>query len=183
VTQAFTIYLLDSAGGQLRAVERQLPERLTVSALLDELREVPTEEETEAGLVSVIPPETVFVADPTTNSGLAILDFATGSFDTLEGDTLRNALAQLVWTLTESPTISRVIIRIEGIEERWPTDGEDASILRRLDYATHDPDFVPPTPEPVDDEPPAEEEPTPNPNPTQTPDAEPEPTPTTEEDG
>jgi hypothetical protein len=159
-TEAFTIYLIDSEG-RVREAERQLPDRLTVTALVDELREVPTEEETGLGLVSVIPQETTLIADPTTDaSGLAILNFATGSFDTLEGESLTLALAQLVWTLTESPTISRLIIRIEGNEERFPTDGEDRSVLRRSDFESLDPEFVAPTPEPIDPEPPTEEDPT-----------------------
>ena len=172
-TEAFTIYLIDSEG-RVREAERQLPDRLTVAALIDELREVPTQEETDLGLVSVIPQETTLIADPTTDpSGLAILNFAAGSLDTLEGESLTLALAQLVWTLTESPTISRLIIRIEGNEERFPTDGEDRSVLRRSDYESLDPEFVAPTPEPIDPEPPTEEDPNPvpAPEPTVTPDA------------
>lgn len=164
-TEAFTIYLIDSEG-RVRQAERQLPDRLTVTALVDELREIPTEEETELGLVSVIPQETTLIADPSTDaSGLAILNFAAGSLDTLEVDRLKLALAQLVWTLTESPTISRLIIRIEGNEERFPTDDEDRSVLRRSNYASLDPNFVAPTPEPVDPEPPTEEDPSPVPTP------------------
>ncbi len=155
-TQAFPIYLTD-AENRVRKVERELPARLTITALVDELGEVPTDEETAQGLFTVIPPETSFFAEPITDdTGLAILDLNAGSFDTLEGEQRTVALAQLVWTLTESPSITRIIIRIEGIEERWPTDGDDRSVLRRSDYASFDPAFVEPTPEPVEDEPPSE---------------------------
>ncbi len=155
-TQSFPIYLTD-AENRVRMVERELPDRLTISALVDELREVPTDEETAQGLFTVIPPETSFFAEPITDdTGLAILDFNSGSFDTLAGEQRTLALAQLVWTLTESPSISRIIIRVEGIEERWPTDGDDRSVLRRSDYSSFDPDFVEPTPEPVEEEPPIE---------------------------
>lgn len=165
VTQEFTIYLADSQG-VLRPATRQLPDRLTVSALIEELKEVPTEEETEAGLVSVIPPETTLLEVPTTDdAGLTILNLAAGSFDSLQGETRLLALGQLVWTLTQSPEVRSVLIRVEDEAERWPTPNGDFSILQRSDYESLGPDFIPPTPEPSP-EAPVEEEPTPGPTPT-----------------
>ncbi len=164
-TQPFTIYLT-SADGRVRPAIREVADPLTVSALLDELREVPTEQETEQGLVSLIPEETAFFQDPSNDdTGLAILDFSAGSLETLEGDQQTLALAQLIWTLTESVQIDSVIIRIESSRERWPTDSDDREILRRTDYESFGPDFVEPTPEPVEEAPVEEADPTAEPTP------------------
>ncbi|MEM7285920.1 MAG: GerMN domain-containing protein [Actinomycetota bacterium] len=156
--QLFTIYLTD-AEGRVRAVERELPDPLTITALIDELRETPTEEETEQGLVTLIPAETELFAPPEPPAGgTAVIDLASGSLDTLEDDFLTLAVAQFVWTLTGSPSIDRVVIRIDGEDQFWPTDGEDKQRLVVDDYASFDPEFVEPTPEPVPSEQPSEED-------------------------
>jgi hypothetical protein len=155
-TVATTIYLA-SADGRVRPAVREVGDPVTIQGLLDELKQVPTEEETDQGLVSVIPEETTFFSETTINEPLAILDLNSGSLDTLEGDQQTLALAQLVWTLTETGEINRIIIRIEGILEVWPTETDAQEILSRDDYVSFGPDFVEdPTPEPVD-EPPVEE--------------------------
>jgi len=176
-TQAFTIYLT-SADGRVRPAIREVANPLTISGLLNELIELPTEEENDQGLVSLIPQETTFFQDPSTdNTGLAILDFAAGSFETLEGDLQTQALAQLVWTLTGSSQIDSIIIRIENVGERWPTDTDARNVLRRGDYESFGPDFVEPTPEPIEETPEEEVDPTPAPT------ATPAPTPTPGESG
>jgi len=165
-TQLFPIYLIDNEGRVQQAL-RSLPLPLTITALVTELTEEPTEEESERLLVSLIPPETEFFSDPFSADGLAELDFVAGtSIDTLEGGQLTAALAQFVWTLTGSPSIEGVIIRIDGEDQSWPTDAADkATALRRADYDTFDPEFVEPTPTadavPPSEDPPSEEEPTP----------------------
>ena len=87
-----------------------------------------------------------------------MIDLASGSLDTLETDFLALAVAQIVWTLTGSPSIDRVVIRIDGEDQFWPTDGEDKQRLVVNDYASFDPEFVEPTPEPVPSEQPSEED-------------------------
>ena len=75
-----------------------------------------------------------------------------------------------MWTLTATERIDRVILAIEGVQETWPTDGDDAEVLTRDDYRSFDPEFVEepePTPEPIEE-------------PTATPDPDAEPTPTEE---
>ena len=156
-TQSFTIYLTD-AEGRLRPVQRELPDPLTITALIDELRETPTDQETEQGIVTLIPADTTLFAPPETPiGGVATVDLASGSVDTLQDSFRRLAVAQIVWTLAESTDIDRVVIRIDGEAEFWPTDGEDKQILSPNDYATADPDFIPPTPEPVPSEQPSED--------------------------
>lgn len=156
--QFFTIYLTDD-NGRVRPVERELPDPLTITALIDELRETPTDQETEQGLVTLIPAETELFAPPEPPAGgTAVIDLASGSLDTLETDFLALAVAQIVWTLTGSPSIDRVVIRIDGEDQFWPTDGEDKQRLVVNDYASFDPEFVEPTPEPVPSEQPSEED-------------------------
>ena len=156
--QLFTIFLTD-AEGRVRPVERELPDPLTITALVEERRETPTEQETEQGLVTLIPAETaLFAAPEPPEGGTAIIDLASGSLDTLEDDFLTLAVAQIVWTLSGSPSIDRVVIRIDGEDQFWPTDGEDKQRLVVNDYASFDPEFVEPTPEPVPSEQPSEED-------------------------
>ena len=156
--QLFTIFLTD-AEGRVRPVERELPDPLTITALVEELRETPTEQETEQGLVTLIPAETaLFAAPEPPEGGTAIIDLASGSLDTLEDDFLTLAVAQIVWTLSGSPSIDRVVIRIDGEDQFWPTDGEDKQRLVVNDYESFDPEFVEPTPEPVPSEQPSEED-------------------------
>ncbi|MGI9623952.1 MAG: GerMN domain-containing protein [Acidimicrobiales bacterium] len=156
-----TIYLTDE-DSQVREAVRDMAQPVTTRALVLELLEVPTEEETELGLVSRIPPETMLASDPQVDENLdgsltALVDFLPGGIDTLEGEDLTLALAQLVWTLTEPPQpITQVIISIDGVQEQWPTDSEDKLVLTREDYASFHPDFVEPTPSPED--PPVEED-------------------------
>ncbi|MFV2039668.1 MAG: GerMN domain-containing protein, partial [Acidimicrobiales bacterium] len=151
---------------RLRPALRELPDPLTITALVNQLARPTTEQEQELGLISIIPGDTTFAADPFSTDLLAELDFVGGtSFDTLEGPQRTLALAQLVWTLTESPSIDRIIIRIDGEDIVWPTGDEDAPIgsqLTREDYARFGPDFVEPTPEPEPEpEQPTEATPTP----------------------
>lgn len=176
-TQLFPIYLIDDADGRLRQALRELPKPLTITALVNELTEETTDEEQELSLITIIPAETEFAAPPSSLDQLAELDFAAGtSIDTLEGPQLTLALAQLVWTLTESPSIDAVIIRIDGQDQVWPTSQEDTLPglpLTRDDYAEFGPDFVEPTPDPEPEDPPSEdtdppsegEDPTPTPEP------------------
>lgn len=159
VTQLFPIYLVDADNRMQQAI-RELPDPLTISALVTELIEEPTAEESEARLVSIVPPEITLMADPFQEGGRAQLDFVSGTgFDTLLGEDLTLALSQLVWTLTESPSINSVLIRIDGQDQAWPTDEEDISAgapLRRSDYNEFGSDFAEPTPTPVA-EPPSED--------------------------
>lgn len=180
-TQLFPIYLVDDADGRLRRALRELPKPLTITALVNELIEETTDEEQELSLITIIPAETEFAAPPSSLDMLAELDFVSEtSIGTLEGPQLTLALAQLVWTLTESPSIHEVIIRIDGEDQVWPTSQEDTLPglpLTRDDYAEFGPDFVEPTPEPESEDPPSEEAdpPSEGQDPTPNPEASPEP--------
>mgnify|MGYP001827793199 FL=1 len=147
----FAIYLADG-NRRMQPATRLLPEPVTISGVVMELIEEPTDEESELGLVSAIPAETMLTdRAPFTEEGRAEIDFVSGSLDTLEREELTVALAQLVWTLTGSESIDEIIIKIDGLDQAWPTDEEDTAEgepLRFEDYDEFDPDFVEPTPTP-----------------------------------
>ncbi len=170
-TAAFGIYLADGPD-RLQVTIRQLPEPVTITAVINELKEETTAEEAERGLISIIPPGSTFVDaanNPSRSDGRAELDFvADTSFDTLEGLQLVQALAQLVWTLTASADIDEVVIRVDGQDVSWLTtaegDSSPGAALTRDDYPTFDPDFVEPTPASDPDDQPTEVEQTPTPS-------------------
>lgn len=182
-TQFLPVYLVD-ANNRVQQAVRELPDPLTITSLVNELTEETTDEERELNLVSIVPSESAFFSDPFSADNIAELDFASGtSLDTLEGEQLTLALAQLVWTLTESPSIEQVIIRIDGNEQVWPTDeGDKSAPLTREDYDKFDPDFVEPTPTTDPQQSSEEEPPSEDPNTTPQP-TEPTPEPTAATDG
>lgn len=152
-TGLFPIYLVDGNNRMQRAL-REVPSPPTITALINELIEEPTEQERERNLVSLLPEETAFFAPPFIDqeTRTAELDFLSGtSLDTLADEALVAALAQLVWTLNESPSIDRVIIKLDGQPQSWPTDQEASTSGAPLTFADYDefsPDFVEPTPTP-----------------------------------
>ncbi len=166
-TRDFPVYLVDGEG-RMQQTLRELPQPVTITAVVTELTEEPTADEGERGWRSVVPTETTFVPEtedninPLLNETTAELDFVSGSLDTLERDDLTLALAQIVWTLTESGSVDQVIIRIDSEDTAWPTDEDDSppgAPLRFEDYDEFSPDFVAPTPTPGAEEPPVEDEP------------------------
>lgn len=152
------VFLLD-VNENMAEVERELSgTEITITDLVGELIADTSDEEKALGLTTALPSGLTFSPGGASLDGdLAVLDFVSGGIDLLEGGEQKSALAQLVWTLTATEEISRISIRIDGVEESWPTDGDDASILTKGQYATFDPAFIDvvvptPTPEPEDTE-------------------------------
>ena len=105
-------YLID--GGQVAAGEPvQTLERGVAAASLRALLDGPNGRELAAGLTTAIPPGTQLL-DLTVADGLARVDLS-GRFREGEGVTAaRERLAQVVYTLTQFPTVKRVRVRIDG---------------------------------------------------------------------
>ena len=157
-TQQFDVYLIQN--NQLSPVSREVPVDLRVNDLIDQLAALPSEAESEQGLTSAVPNLTTLVATPPPigDDGVATIDLNAGSLDTLGGDELRLALAQIVWTFTESGSIDGVVIQIEGESRPWPTsEGDVEGVLTRDAYRTFAPGFVEPTPEPTPTPPPEQQ--------------------------
>jgi hypothetical protein len=173
-TKTLTIFLLDP-NGRVAESEREAPDT-HVGTLFAQLTTDPTSEETDLSLTTAVPVDAALVFDeaiptPTVKQGIARLDFAAGGLDILEGTELSQALAQIVWTLTNTDKIDFVAIYIDGELQTWvtPRDGEEHELLVKDHFESFDPDWEEPTPTLA-----------PTPEPTPTPPATPTPVPTSE---
>jgi germination protein M len=101
-------------GDQVAAGEPvETPERGVAAAALRALLDGPNGRELAAGLTTAVPPDTRLL-DLTVADGLARVDLS-GKFREGEGVTpARERLAQVVYTLTQFPTVKRVRVRIDG---------------------------------------------------------------------
>lgn len=131
-------------GDQLRAVERQVTEPLTVAKVLSTLLSGPTEEEAVAGLRSAINPAASLVPsrpDPAT----VLVDL---SPEFAHGTTAEQVLglAQIVFSVTEIPGVAGVRFSLAGAPIEVPTaTGTTSSPLGRDAFA----DLVPAPPGPA----------------------------------
>jgi len=107
------VYL--TRGEKIGVTTRVVPATKAVaSAAIKELLEGPTAEEKAFGLGTVIPIGTR-LRGVTVNSGTATVDL-TGDFDSGGGTlSMTMRLAQVVYTLTQFPTVDRVLFKIDGV--------------------------------------------------------------------
>ncbi len=138
--QSFTIFLLDS-DKRLVPVRRDVPADLRIPDLIAALVADVPENERAQGLATSVPALTTLNPDPVVNDdGVATIDVATGSLTEITGGQLTEALAQLVYTLTESGSIAAVRILVDGERVPWPTDeGESERALSPDDYRSFAP--------------------------------------------
>jgi germination protein M len=101
-------------GDQVAAGEPvKTPERGVAAAALRAMLDGPNGRELAAGLTTAVPPDTRLL-DLTIAGGLARADLS-GRFREGEGaPATRERLAQVVYTLTQFPTVQRVRVRIDG---------------------------------------------------------------------
>jgi hypothetical protein len=164
-TKILTIFLLDP-NGRVAQSEREAPDT-NLGTLFAQLTTDPTSAETDLSLTTAVPVDAALVFDeaiptPTVNQGIARLDFEAGGLDILEGTELSQALAQIVWTLTNTDQIDFVAIYIDSELQTWvtPRDGGEQEFLEKDHFESFDPDWQEPTPTPA---------PTPEPTPPATP--------------
>lgn len=160
-TQEFDVYLVD-INGLLSPVPREVPGpgELFIPDLVEQLTAPLSDAEDDQGLVTAVPPETALVSEPPRigADGIATIDLNAGSLDSLTGNTLSLALAQIVYTFTESASIDGVVILIEGESRPWPTSAGDVDgALTREAFLTFAPGFVAPTPAPTPTPPPEQQ--------------------------
>ena len=125
---AFTVYLID--GDRLRPVPRAALGGISPAARLEALRAGPTSDETAAGLGSALNEETRIQISRVAG-GTATVDLPP-ALAALVGSDQVLALAQLVFTLTEDPSIGRVIFTVDGEPVAAPV-GDGALIGRAVD--------------------------------------------------
>ena len=145
-SRTFLIYLLD-AESRLTPVQRDLPvTELQITDLINELIANPTEAETNMSLSTAVP-VSLSLAGVILEEEIATINFQPGGLEIVEGDQLTEALAQIVWTVTETGDVNFIIISIDQEFKTWPTpDGGDQNILTRnqfISYAPETPDAIP----------------------------------------
>lgn len=126
---------------RLVSVERDVQAPPTVTGLLQSLLDPVADEETEEGYRTSIPPGTHLIraTSPIDGAGLVRLDLSE-HLSSVEGDGLKRALAQIVWTATEIDGVEQVEFSIAG-NPREVVDETGAAKKRvgRDDYCTFDP--------------------------------------------
>lgn len=156
-----TVYFV--RGARLEPVQRSVETSDLVTAL-QVLAAGPTRREVVTGVRTAVVPQTFSVSRP---------EYSTVSIDvppeftSVAGGNQLLAVAQLVWTVTQFPDVTRVRISSQGKPLEVPTDeGLTDSAVSRDDYRTVAPPGGDPTPAAT---PPAEApSPTPSPSPTPT---------------
>ncbi len=133
----------DAATSVLAPVRRELEATTTarMTALLDGL----TADEQAAGqLRSAIPPETRVLQADVRTSGLALIDLSK-EFVAVSDQVLTEALAQVVFTVTELTGVSRVQVLIDGLPHESPRgDGTRTSgPLTTFDFPNLNPSSQP----------------------------------------
>ncbi|MBD29750.1 MAG: hypothetical protein CL453_02125 [Acidimicrobiaceae bacterium] len=136
------IYLFD-VNNKLSPVLRKIPSiDLKVTDLINELTADLLAIERQANLSTTVPIG-LSVAGVTQDSDLAIINFNAGGLEVIEGDELAKALAQIVWTLTETGDLDSIIISIEGEIKTWPTPNSgDQQLLRRIQFMSYAPEVT-----------------------------------------
>lgn len=142
-----TVFLVDDANvlvGVNRTVSSgdETPLRL-VEPVLAALIPGPSEQERADGLSSAIPAETRILESSVTVAGTAIINLESGGIDTQQGENLRAAVAQIVYTLTEIDGIEGVRIRIDSDDRSLATESGTSSpfeAVSRADYPSFSPD-------------------------------------------
>ncbi len=107
-------------GAVLTPVERR-SDAVTTAAALGQLVEGPTRAEVGTGIRTALPPEVVG-ADEVLFDGVTTVSVTRG-FTGITGGNQLLAVAQIVWTLTDLPTVTTVRFVVEGAPVEVPTDG------------------------------------------------------------
>jgi spore germination protein GerM len=134
-----TVYYLVLQDGitKLRGVTRDVADASRARDRLAALLAPPSAEEQAAGLLTSIPADTVLLDSELVEADdELVVDLSRSLFD-VQGEELRNAFAQLVWTVTELEGVRRVRFLVDGEEFRAPDAAgiEQPGAVTRLDYS------------------------------------------------
>ncbi len=133
--QATTVYLTDN-DGFLVEVERQLPGEPTVESALLSLLSQPTDAEADSGLGTAISSSTVLrgpVSGP--EQGLVTIDLS-AEVSNVSPESVRLALAQIVFTATSVPGVDKVLFQVDGEARQVPNAAGESTAepLTQADY-------------------------------------------------
>jgi len=116
----------------------ETPERGVAAAALRAVLDGPNGRELAAGLTTAVPPETRLL-DLTIADGLARVDLSSRFREGEGAPATRERLAQVVYTLTQFPTVQRVRVRIDGHTVSPLGDVKLNRGLRRADFEDQTP--------------------------------------------
>ena len=138
-SRTFTIYLLDS-DSRLIPVTRELSgSELKITDLINELIANPTEAESDMALSTAVPVG-LSLDGVTVDGERAAINFEPGGLEVIEGEQLTEALAQIVWSVTESGDVVSMTISIANEIKTWPTPDEgDQNSLTRSQFISYAP--------------------------------------------
>lgn len=139
-TASVTVYLVSTVDGTTHLVPVQ---REVAAAGADRagdrliaLLAAPTKAELASGVITSIPSDTVLLdTDLDEATQELTIELSRSLFD-VQGEELRNAFAQLVWTATELEGIRRVRFVVDGEVYRTPDEAgiEQPGAVSRIDY-------------------------------------------------
>jgi spore germination protein GerM len=127
------------AGGVLESVTQDVFRDISLFGVLRALESGPPPLDVAVGLTSVLP---IGLIRGVTESGtgVAAVDLTGEIFEDIEGDEQRQAIAQIVLTLTRRPGIGQVRFTLDGEDLQIPKQGnvlsEPGEPVSRLDYAS-----------------------------------------------
>ena len=139
-TDSVLVYYLVQADGVVRLVPvpREVKDSTRPRDRLAALLVPPTPAEQADGILTSIPTDTVLLdTELVEEDQELVVDLSRSLFD-IQGQELRNAFAQLVWTATDIEGVRRVRFLVDGQEYRVPDeDGiEQPGAVSRSDYVT-----------------------------------------------
>jgi spore germination protein GerM len=137
-TSSITIYYLVQQDGvtKLHGVVRDVADANRPRDRIAALLAAPTPPEQATGILTSIPADTVLLdSELVASDQELVVDLSRSLFD-VQGQELRNAFAQIVWTVTEISGIRQVRFRVGGEDFRVPDeDGiEQPGAVGRSDY-------------------------------------------------
>ena len=137
-TATINVYYLVLQDGATRlvAVPRDVTDPARAKDRLEALLAPPTPEEQTAGITTSIPAGTTLLGTELIEADRElVVDLSRSLFD-IQGEELRNAFAQLVWTITQLDGVRQVRFLVDGEEYRVPDeDGiEQPGAVRQADY-------------------------------------------------
>lgn len=135
-----TVYLRDNEG-HLVQVRRELPGEQTVENAVLSLLTEPTESEGASGLGTAISSTTVLRGVSGPEAGLVTIDLSSEISD-VSPQSVRLALAQIVYTATAVPGVDQVLFQVDGEARQVPNAAGESTAepLTRADYR----EFLPP---------------------------------------
>jgi spore germination protein GerM len=136
----------DEGEAHLVEVDRKVPPPATQRRVLEALiQESPTDAERDDGISTAIPGDITINESPDLRSDRVLIVELSADFYDLQGDTARNAFAQIVFTATGLPGVEMVQFERDGeVFRAVDGDGQSREVLSRESYVELSPDTTEP---------------------------------------